>query len=403
MRNFRNIVFWLHLAGGCVAGVVILTMAVTGALLSFEHQITRWVEAPAVLESHPGTVADAKLEPILEALKNSGRGLPSELVLHNSTKAPVEARFGRQAVLFLNPWTSEVIGQPSESARSFFASVERIHRSLGLGMQNAMGRGIVGAANLVFLLMVVSGMYLWLPKIFSFAALKIRLLFRTGTQGRTREWNWHHVVGIWTSIPLFFIVLTGVIMSYPWASNLLFTMTGSPLPASGFQGERGPRGNGGNRGAQRGPSASDFQANDFRSIDELVLVAEQQTPAWKSISVTVPQPQDKVLNLSVDKSVGGQPEQAFQMVINRQNGNVEAVKRFSDNSTGRKLRAWSRFLHTGEELGLFGQIVGAIACLGAMLLVWTGISMALRRALARFELAHEELQASGSKSEVTMS
>lgn len=403
MRNFRNIVFWLHLAGGCVAGVVILTMAVTGALLSFEHQITRWIEAPAVLESHPGTVADAKLEPILDALKNSGRGVPSEVVLHNSTKAPVEARFGRQAVLFLNPWTSEIIGQPSESARSFFASVERIHRSLGLGMQNAMGRGIVGAANLVFLLMVVSGMYLWLPKVFSFAALKMRLLFRAGTQGRTREWNWHHVFGIWTSIPLFFIVLTGVIMSYPWASNLLFTMTGSPVPASGFQGDRGPRGNGGNRGAQRDHEAINSQANDFRSIDELVQVAEQQTPAWKSISVTVPQLQDKVLNLSVDKSVGGQPEGAFQMVINRQSGNVEAVKRFSDNSTGRKLRAWSRFLHTGEELGLFGQIVGAIACLGAILLVWTGISMALRRALARFELTHEELQAGESKPEVTMS
>lgn len=267
MRTFRNIVFWLHLAGGCAAGVVILTMAVTGALLSFEHQITRWVEAPAVLESHPGAVADARLEPILTALKSSGRGVPSELVLHNSTKAPVEARFGRQSVLFLNPWTAEIVGQPSESARGFFASVERIHRSLGLGMQNAMGRGIVGAANLVFLLMVVSGMYLWLPKVFSLAALKMRLLFRAGTRDRMREWNWHHVVGFWTSVPLFFIVLTGVIMSYPWASNLLFTLTGSPLPASGFQGERGPRGNVGNRGSQSGPGASDSQANGFRGCD----------------------------------------------------------------------------------------------------------------------------------------
>jgi uncharacterized iron-regulated membrane protein len=110
-----------------------------------------------------------------------------------------------------------------------------------------------------------------------------------------------------------------------------------------------------------------------------------------------------VLNLSIDKSVGGQPEQAFQMVINRQSGNVEAVKRFSDNNTGRKLRAWSRFLHTGEELGVFGQIIGAIACLGAILLVWTGISMALRRVLARFELSREESQASKSDSEMIAS
>jgi uncharacterized iron-regulated membrane protein len=390
MRTFRNIVFWLHLMGGCVAGVVILTMSVTGALLAFERQITASVDAPVVLQSQPGAVSEAKLEPILTTLESSGRGVPSELLLHNSAKAPVEARFGRQATLFLNPWTAEIIGQPNENLRGFFGSVERIHRSLGLGMQNAMGRGIVGAANLVFLFMVVSGMYLWLPKVLSFAALRIRLLFRSGIKGRTREWNWHHVIGVWTSIPLFFIVLTGVIMSYPWASNLLFTMTGSPVPTSGFQGERGPRGNGGNRGSQRGPGANDLHANNYRSIDELVQIAKQQAPAWKSISVTVPQPQDRMLSLSIDKSVGGQPEQAFQVVMNRQSGNVEAIKQFSDNSAGRKLRAWSRFLHTGEELGLLGQIIGAIACLGAIMLVWTGISMALRRALARFEFDHEE-------------
>jgi len=400
MKIFRNIVFWLHLVGGCVAGVVILTMSVTGVLLAFERQITTWAEAPAVLQSQSGSVPEAKLEPILAALESSGRGVPSELVLHNSAKAPVEARFGRQTTLFLNPWTAEIIGQPNEDLRSFFGGVERIHRSLGLGMQNAMGRGITDAANLIFLLMLMSGMYLWLPKVYTLAAVKSRILFRSGLQGRTREWNWHHVIGIWTGIPLFFIVLTGVIMSYPWASNLLYIMTGSPVPTSGFQGERGPRGNGGNRGAQHGSAPSDFHASNYRSIDELIQTAKQQTPAWKSISVTVPQPQDRMLNVSIDKSVGGQPEQAFQMVINRQSGNVEAVKRFSDNNTGRKLRAWSRFLHTGEELGLFGQIIGAIACLGAILLVWTGISMALRRAMARFELSREESQTSKSVSEL---
>ena len=403
MKFFRNIVFWLHLVGGCVAGVVILTMSVTGALLAFERQITAWADTPAVLQSQSGSLPETKLEPILAALESSGRGIPSELVLHNSATTPVEARYGRQTTLFLNPWTAEIIGQPNEDVHGFFQSVERIHRSLGLGMQNAMGRGIADAANLIFLVMLISGMYLWLPKIFTFAAVKSRVLFRSGLQGRTREWNWHHVVGIWTVIPLFFIVLTGVIMSYTWASNLLFTMTGSPVPTGGFQGERGPRGNGGTRGAQRGTGSTDFHANSNRSIDELVQTAKQETPAWKSISVTVPRPQDPVLNLSIDKSVGGQPEQAFRMVINRQSGNVEAVKRFSDNNTGRKLRAWSRFLHTGEELGVFGQIIGAIACLGAILLVWTGISMAMRRALSRFELAHEEPQDSKSDSEMIAS
>src|ERR1700739_301267 len=77
-----------------------------------------------------------------------------------------------------------------------------------------------------------------------------------------------------------------------------------------------------------------------------------------------------------------QPEQASQLVINRQSGHVEAIKRFSDNNAGRKLRAWARFLHTGEEFGVAGELIAAIACLGAVMLVWTGLSMALRRLLA---------------------
>lgn len=401
MRLFRNIIFWLHLAAGCLAGVVILTMSVTGFLLAFQRQITAQVDTSAVLQSQPSSETPLAIGTLLTTLQNSGQGAPTALVLHNSTKAPAEAQFGRERTLFLNPWTAEIIGQPSEVLRAFFGGIQRLHRSLGLGMQSSMGRGITGAANLIFLFMLISGMYLWLPKVFNLTAIKSRLFFRSAAQGRAREWNWHHVIGIWTAIPLFFIVLTGVIISFPWASDLLYTMTGSQPPAGGWQGERGPRGNG-NRGAQHGPVSfsRNSAANDFRSIDQAIEIAKQQAPAWKSITVTVPQPQDRVINLSIDASHGGQPDQASQLVVNRQSGKLEAVKLFSDNNTGRKLRAWARFLHTGEELGLFGQIVAAIACLGAILLVWTGISMALRRAMARFEFAREESKADEESKQV---
>ena len=38
-----------------------------------------------------------------------------------------------------------------------------------------------------------------------------------------------------------------------------------------------------------------------------------------------------------------------------------------------------RFLHTGESLGLPGQIVAALASAGGALLACTGLSLALRR------------------------
>ncbi|WDT79120.1 MAG: PepSY-associated TM helix domain-containing protein [Candidatus Manganitrophus sp.] len=42
--TFRNILFWVHLAAGTVAGLVILVMALTGALIAFEPQIVDFAE-----------------------------------------------------------------------------------------------------------------------------------------------------------------------------------------------------------------------------------------------------------------------------------------------------------------------------------------------------------------------
>lgn len=373
MKSVRRLFFWIHLFAGCIAGIVILTMSVTGAILAFERQIKAYINTPAVLQGQSETSQKLPVDAVLANVSRNGQEPPSELVIHRQPNAPIEARYGRSKTLFLNPWTAEVIGQPSETADHFFGSVERIHRSLGLGMQNAFGRGLTGAGNLIFLFLLLSGMYLWLPTVFNRAGFRNRLAFRSGLQGRAREWNWHNVIGIWCAIPLLFIVATGVIMSYPWASNLLFTLTGSQPPVRVFRG--GPP-------AHRSQShSSDRSATaDSQTLDNLLQTAQHQVPRWNSITLSVPNPHDRAVSLSIDTSVGGQPEKALRMAINRQSGQIQTIKRFSDNNLGTKLRAWSRFTHTGEEFGLIGQTIGALACIGGIFLVWTGISMALRRA-----------------------
>ena len=59
MRRLRRALFWVHLAAGTLAGVVIFTMCVTGVLLAFQPQVLRFVErgvrtAPAASEPRMG-------------------------------------------------------------------------------------------------------------------------------------------------------------------------------------------------------------------------------------------------------------------------------------------------------------------------------------------------------------
>ena len=51
--------------------------------------------------------------------------------------------------------------------------------------------------------------------------------FRTGISGKARDFNWHNVIGLWCAVPLFFVVAGALVISYPWASNLVYRLAGS--------------------------------------------------------------------------------------------------------------------------------------------------------------------------------
>ena len=69
---------------------------------------------------------------------------------------------------------------------------------------------------------------------------------------------------------------------------------------------------------------------------------------------------------------------------------------FSSYNRGRRLRAWARFTHTGEAGGLLGQTIALIASAGAALLVFTGLSLGVRRFLAWKERRVKVLATNGS-------
>jgi uncharacterized iron-regulated membrane protein len=65
--------------------------------------------------------------------------------------------------------------------------------------------------------------------------------------------------------------------------------------------------------------------------------------------------------------------------LDRKTGEELKWEPFSSFSSGRRLRTWIRFTHTGEAGGWFAETIAAVAALGGVFLVSTGIAMALRR------------------------
>ncbi|MYH08973.1 MAG: PepSY domain-containing protein [Gemmatimonadales bacterium] len=62
---------------------------------------------------------------------------------------------------------------------------------------------------------------------------------------------------------------------------------------------------------------------------------------------------------------------------------VRAWESFADGTPARRAQQFLRYAHTGEYWGLPGQLLAGLFSLAAALMVWTGLSLAVRR-LRRF-------------------
>jgi len=85
------------------------------------------------------------------------------------------------------------------------------------------------------------------------------------------------------------------------------------------------------------------------------------------------------LTFTVDRGTGGQPQLRSTLMIDRSTGDVVRSETFETQTLGRRLRTFARFAHTGEFFGAAGQTIAGLASAGAVVLTWTGVTLAVRR------------------------
>lgn len=382
MKSLRKAVFWCHLAVGVFAGLVFLIMSVTGVLLTYEKQIIAWADTRHYQVAPPAPGASRL--PVETLLARAGEALPgatiTNVTLRSDASEPAAVALtnnpaagqGAARTVFVNPYTGAVMGEAPKGVRGFFRVVTDWHRWLGASGENrAVGKAVTGACNLAFLFIVVSGFYLWWPRTLTWAQFKNILWFRRGLQAKARDFNWHNVIGFWSALPLFIVVLSATIISYPWASNLVYRLVGENPPVQHpATNNAGPQAG----GAQAAPAAT---APD--SLDRLFARAERQMPGWRAIGLRLPGAADKQATFTIDAGYGGQPQKRATLTLDRASGEVVRWEPFTSFSTGRQLRTILRFAHTGEVAGLIGQTVAGLVSLGGAFLVWTGLALTLRR------------------------
>jgi uncharacterized iron-regulated membrane protein len=382
MKIFRSVIFWMHLIAGVAAGVVVLIMSITGVALTYEKQMLEWADRQAWSAPSPVDARHLPPETLLAKVAEAQPGAaPTGVTLRANPAAPATVTFEGNKSLLVDPYTGAIIGEPPTGLRDFFRTMTVWHRYLALeGASRATGKAVTGAANLAFLFIVLSGIYLWLPRVWTWIQFKNVLWFRGGLPGKARDFNWHNVIGVWSAIPLAVVVAGAVPISYPWASNLVYRLVGEAPPAAP-QGARpgGPpraEGAGGRRPSSE-PEAGP-RVVPVEGLNAAYARAQAQVPAWRTIGVRLAAGPQSPFVFTVDEGYGGQPQKRDTLTVSR-SAEIEKSEKFADLSAGRRLRSWLRFAHTGEIYGLTGQTIAGIVSAGGVVLVYTGIALALRR------------------------
>ena len=358
---FRKIIFWSHLVVGLIVGVFVALLCLTGAVLAFELQMvdfaerdTRAVPLKAETPLLPPQVLLAKMPPETATAVQY-------MEWFADTQMPVRVITKNRSVTLINGYSGEVLGKGAVNLRAFMRWMTNLHTDLTSG---TIGLWLIAISNAAFAFIILSGLWLWWPRQWRWKALRNSVAIRLDVKGKARDWNWHNALGFWFLLPLLFICLTGIDMSFAPVDQWWRSFGGTQVmgPAQ----------------APTRPAAKTEPAGEWPGWMQRV---QQQYPGWRSIQLPGGgrPSKDGIIALSVKYGTQRQTTRSLEVKFDTRSGQIIEERGWSSNEGSLRARSIVRLGHTGEFFGNWGQLLGFIACVAGLVLVYTGFALSWRR------------------------
>lgn len=415
--TIRRFLFWLHLVAGLISGLSIGIMCFTGTVLAFEKELVAWAER-GIRRIEPPAAGAARLS--IDAMRASllrahPDARPASIVVQRGPRSAVAFSSGRAGGYYVHPYTGEVRPAVTGGMSAFMHTMTDLHRTLGFHGEESrvVGKMINGVCNLAYCVLALTGLYLWMPRTWSWRALRPVIWFRGSRGGLARDFNWHNTIGFWTAPVVIVLTLTAVPISFRWGGEFIYWITGTPAPLN--EGRGGGGGPGGGTPPVELPSPAPGAV--LLTIETLMAAVQQHEPDWKTITLrlagagpggrgargagreeraTAPSSSAETRPLAAApaaaspaftftvRSTGSWPRTAnTTLQIDPYSGSVIRRTGHDDLNAAQRVRSWTRFLHTGEALGKGAQAIAGLACLGGVFLVYTGFALSWRRFFPR--------------------
>ena len=263
----------------------------------------------------------------------------------------------RGSTAFLNPYTGQLVASLSPQQRGIFAWVEDLHRHLLAG---EAGKVLTGLSAVFILFITATGLVLWWPKTRQLLTGRLRIKW-DGSWKRINH-DLHIVLGFYCSLFLFGLALTGVIMSYRWATNSLFWLTGSK-PTVGIA----------------APVSTYVPGRQPIAYDAALQAGQRTYRAAEFWRLSAPKDSVAAVAVSAPSTLPLRHNGLDTLFVDRHTGAMLGEHLYSRQSAGAQLRRLTKPLHTGEIGGIWTKILAFSLTLISLTFPVTGVLLWLNR------------------------
>jgi len=359
--SFKRFIFQLHKYLGLTTGLVVFIVSITGCCWAFRDEIeSLYDDYKKVTPQDQSILTPTKAKELAKEVfpNNTVHGTlfkkqddAIEVIFYDA-----EPEFYQS--VFLNPYSGEVI-QVDNHLTGFFAFILKGHMRLWL--PKTIGEQVVGASILIFIIIIISGFILWLPKKRKNLKQRLKFDWKKTTRWKRKNFDLHTVVGFYVCSLALILAFTGSMMSYNWLKYVVYKSTGGEKVAAFIIPE----------------NESESGERDTKiPMDYLIEKLSKENANAESFELHYPKSSEESIYVEVSKSKGLYYDSDFRFFDQNTLEEIETPSiygKYENAKVADKIQRMNYDIHIGAIGGIAGKIIAFLVSLLTASLPVTGV------------------------------
>lgn len=370
--TLKKTILFLHRWIGLLSGLVVFIVSITGAIYVFEKELFALFHPSyvtvteqkgektlplSILKANAQRVTDHPITLIRVPATDDQRQVYLFEALKRRPKNDIVGVFINKEIrywdrIFVDPYSGKVLGK-IDVETNFFWIVRQIHQFLYL--RRDVGSTIVGTSVLLFIITLLSGIFLWWPKNRKVAVKRLKINF--SAKWKRLNYDLHQVLGFYAFFVAIVIAATGLVWSFKWWETSIYWLLDSKRPNKKHEEPKAPD--------------NTIEAASVASLDLIWSDVVKKYGAHEGALVNIPQ-NASVANVTVYKKGNTWWSASDTYTYDLRSEKCSFKRLQNDKTLGMKWRDSNYDIHVGKIAGRTGMWIAFVTSLICASLPVTG-------------------------------